>query len=151
MIPSPILLTHLKSTRLNTQHDFIKQACDGHALHPSIPKESILNVADVATGTGVWLQDVASQLSAIPSPNGQKRHFHGFDIQDAQFPVKCSESMAFSVQNVSCQFSVQHSFSRECPKLRQSSRSSNRFQKRSKGNTMLSRSDFYFMVLRRMR
>jgi SAM-dependent methyltransferase len=85
---------------LNNQHEFIKAACDGHVLPPSVPKESILNVADIACGTGIWLQDVASELSVIPTSNGQKRHFHGFDISDAQFPANRAEGMNFSIHDV---------------------------------------------------
>jgi SAM-dependent methyltransferase len=92
--------THLILIRLNNQHEFIKAACDGHVLLPPTPKESILNVADIACGTGIWLQDVASELSIIPTSNGQKRHFHGFDISDAQFPAKRGENMDFSIHDV---------------------------------------------------
>jgi hypothetical protein len=94
--------THLTLCRLNTQHEFIKAACDDYLLLGSIPREQILNVADVACGTGIWLRDVESELSAIPTAHSQERHFHGFDISDAQFPAasNCSESMYFSVHDV---------------------------------------------------
>jgi ubiquinone/menaquinone biosynthesis C-methylase UbiE len=52
----------------------------GYLLHPSIacklPKEA--RIADVATGTGVWLKDVASS-----SPSTHT--FHGYDISPEQF------------------------------------------------------------------
>lgn len=59
-----------------------------------------MNVADIACGTGIWLKDVASELSVTPTSNGRKRHFHGFDISNAQFPAEHPENMKFSIHDV---------------------------------------------------
>lgn len=52
----------------------------GYSLHPSIASRLPANarVADVATGTGIWLKDLASI-----SPSTQT--FHGYDISSEQF------------------------------------------------------------------
>lgn len=57
-------------------------------------------MADVGAGTGIWLRDVASQLSTIPTLKGEPRSFHGFDISDAQFPVNPPSNMRFTVQDI---------------------------------------------------
>ncbi|KAJ8108897.1 hypothetical protein ONZ43_g6286 [Nemania bipapillata] len=61
------------SARLTAQHYLWKDLL-GYLVHPDIPTRSAdLKVADVATGNGIWLHDLASH--AIPSAE-----FHGFDI-----------------------------------------------------------------------
>ncbi|KAJ5661902.1 Methyltransferase type 12 [Penicillium maclennaniae] len=69
-----------ETTRLNNQHRFLV-AISGDIIHPSIPIDTITAVADVGTGTGIWLADLAKRL-----PNAQSVYLHGFDISDAQFP-----------------------------------------------------------------
>jgi hypothetical protein len=67
------------SARLNLQHAQHKQ-CLSYLLHPSIPslKEG-MRIADVATGTGIWLLDLATEAP-------EHCTFEGWDISDAQFP-----------------------------------------------------------------
>jgi hypothetical protein len=65
------------SARLNLQHFLITQA-KGYLLHPSTPIKPGMRVADIATGTGVWLLDVADQLPDC--------ELEGWDISDEQFP-----------------------------------------------------------------
>jgi ubiquinone/menaquinone biosynthesis C-methylase UbiE len=52
----------------------------GYSLHPSIASKLPANatIADVATGTGIWLKDLAS---VSPSTHT----FHGYDISSEQF------------------------------------------------------------------
>lgn len=38
--------------RLNKQYVFFKELTGGSPLHPSIPKDGLFAVADIATGTG---------------------------------------------------------------------------------------------------
>ena len=71
-----------ESQRLNAQHDFFVSLSHGHLVHPSIPCKGLRAVADVGTGTGVWLRDVAAS-SAFSS---RKTEFVGFDISSQQFP-----------------------------------------------------------------
>ncbi|KAL4895020.1 hypothetical protein BDV59DRAFT_159117 [Aspergillus ambiguus] len=70
-----------ESARLNKQHEFLVDLIGGHPIHPSIPTENITAVADVATGTGIWLSSLPKSL---PSPNDL--YLHGFDISTTQFP-----------------------------------------------------------------
>lgn len=70
------------SARLNLQHYQHKQ-CLSYLLHPSIPMREGIRIADVATGTGVWLLDLATSSPANCT-------FEGWDISDAQFPHKSS-------------------------------------------------------------
>lgn len=53
----------------------------GCNIHPSIPTEKPnLRIADVATGTAIWLLDLAQILPV-------ETQFVGFDISDKQFPA----------------------------------------------------------------
>ena len=58
----------------------------GCNIHPSIPipntGTSSLRIADVATGTAIWLLDLASTL-----PSSSTTEFYGFDISTKQFPA----------------------------------------------------------------
>ncbi|KAJ5834674.1 S-adenosyl-L-methionine-dependent methyltransferase [Penicillium robsamsonii] len=67
------------STRLNLQHYIWKESM-GYILHPSIslPNSDVF-IADIGTGTGIWLHDLSRQF-----PNAQ---FHGFDISGEQYPA----------------------------------------------------------------
>ncbi|KAJ5124451.1 S-adenosyl-L-methionine-dependent methyltransferase [Penicillium bovifimosum] len=69
----------LASTRLNLQHYIWKESM-GYVLHPSIKlPDSDVFIADIGTGTGIWLHDLSRQF-----PNAQ---FHGFDISEEQYPA----------------------------------------------------------------
>jgi len=70
-----------ESARLIAQHDWLKKLV-GCNVHPSIPTDTKpdLRVADVATGTAIWLLDLAQMLS----PEAQ---LYGFDISGKQFPA----------------------------------------------------------------
>lgn len=69
-----------ESNRLNLQHK-IYIANAGFLLHPRIaaalPEKA--NIAEVGTGTGAWLKDLAAEASSSWT-------YTGFDISDAQFP-----------------------------------------------------------------
>lgn len=74
-----------ESSRLDLQHDaYVKIV--GYVLHPRIAAALPENarVADVGTGTGIWLRDLARGCPSTWS-------FHGFDISDAQFPKNGTE------------------------------------------------------------
>jgi hypothetical protein len=70
------------SARLNLQHYQHTQVLT-YLLHPSIKKAlpSKAIIGDIATGTGIWLLDLASELEG----KGEYE-FEGWDISDAQFP-----------------------------------------------------------------
>ena len=48
----------------------------GHSkiLHPSVPCKNILAVADMGTGTGIWLTDMAEELQT------HKQHATNLDL-----------------------------------------------------------------------
>ncbi|PLB40463.1 class I SAM-dependent methyltransferase [Aspergillus candidus] len=74
-----------EAERLNQQHNLLFRVLGQRLLPSSIPLEKVHSVADVGTGTGIWLQSLASQAPQL-SPNYDQRYYHGFDIGDAQFP-----------------------------------------------------------------
>ncbi len=75
-----------ESKRLNAQHEFMVSLSGEHLIHTSIPHKGLWAVADVATGTGVWLRDVAACPEFSSQVNGKKTEFVGFDISPEQFP-----------------------------------------------------------------
>ncbi|KAL9118055.1 MAG: hypothetical protein Q9187_005404 [Circinaria calcarea] len=67
--------------RLNLQHFFWKDQL-GYNLHPSIPTSNPeIKIADVGTGTGIWLLELARDLSS-------SAQLDGFDIDLSQSPPK---------------------------------------------------------------
>ncbi|TVY85588.1 Methyltransferase trt5 [Lachnellula suecica] len=69
------------SARLNAQH-YIWKDQFGYLLHPSIPQRSgALAIADVGTGTGIWILDLARDLPTSTT-------LDGFDISLTQCPPK---------------------------------------------------------------
>lgn len=66
------------TTRLNAQFWLWKHEL-GFNIHPSIPRpSSSACIADVATGTGIWMLDASRELP--------DRQFYGFDISLQQCP-----------------------------------------------------------------
>lgn len=49
---SKVLIRRVKTFRLNDQHRLLTKVTENTLIHPSIPKENLLSVADIATGTG---------------------------------------------------------------------------------------------------
>ncbi|KAI1128253.1 hypothetical protein F5Y10DRAFT_240890 [Nemania abortiva] len=102
--------SYLSASRLNLQHFMWKDA-QGFLLHPTVQsalrrrqesgqnenKESI-SVADLATGTGIWLFD----LIKSPEVSGLNIQYHGFDISRALFPHKSwlPNSIVLSTSNL---------------------------------------------------
>lgn len=72
-----------ESSRLEEQHEFLKALANGHLIHPCIPTVTIRAIADVGTGTGVWLRDVAQ---ALENHRHSDTELLGFDISSEQFP-----------------------------------------------------------------
>ncbi|KAL3440680.1 S-adenosyl-L-methionine-dependent methyltransferase [Aspergillus insuetus] len=93
-----------ESKRLNEQHRLLIEIVDG-AIGSSIPLDQISSVADVATGTGVWLWDAQQALGK--AADGSARYFHGFDISSAQFPT-ASNGIELSVHDVLTPFPQEH-------------------------------------------
>ena len=77
--------------RLNSQHAFLHQLAHGQFVHSSIPRSDIHSVADVGTGTGIWLQELAASNTfncdeAFLGKQIGGFEYVGFDISAAQFP-----------------------------------------------------------------
>lgn len=83
MSPIQNILSTNSPSRLNKQHSLFTQSFR-FLLHPRIPinyndAKLSLEIADIATGTGIWAIETAKIL---PS----KCQIDGFDISDKQFP-----------------------------------------------------------------
>lgn len=69
-----------ETARLIDQHDWLKKLL-GCNVHPSISTNKPgIRIADVATGTAIWLLDLAKTLPA-------DAQLYGFDISAVQFPA----------------------------------------------------------------
>jgi len=88
--------------RLNQQSNVIKAVRDGHVLDPAIPKQNISRIADIATGTGIWLRDVATELAV----GGYRSPLEmvGFDISPDQFPESYVPETKFVVWDMNASF-----------------------------------------------
>ncbi|KAL5360454.1 hypothetical protein BJX96DRAFT_175311 [Aspergillus floccosus] len=97
-----------ESARLNTQHGFLVNLIGGHPIHPSIPTDNITAVADVGTGTGVWLASLPDYLRSYNAP----LYLHGFDISSSQFPfykdITPTSELYLSVQDARLRFPEEH-------------------------------------------
>ncbi|KAL3464880.1 hypothetical protein BJX64DRAFT_253896 [Aspergillus heterothallicus] len=92
----PLGRDEAESRRLNVQHKFLLDVVDG-VIDRNVPLHKISAVADVATGTGIWLWDAKHVLDE--NAGKSDRYFHGFDISSAQFPPT-PQSIHLSVQDV---------------------------------------------------
>lgn len=96
-----------ESRRLDTQHEFLRALAHGELIHPSVPHERLRAVADVATGTGVWLRETLRELTFGQSdPRGVD--FVGFDISPSQFPDEKVPGIEFFVHDVTESFPHQY-------------------------------------------
>lgn len=94
----------VESSRLETQHEFLKALAHGHLIPPCIPTLSLRAIADVGTGTGVWLKDVAQALDHHQHP---ELEFLGFDISPKQFPSQ-KDRLKFVVHDMTKPFDKRH-------------------------------------------
>ncbi|KAL6892006.1 S-adenosyl-L-methionine-dependent methyltransferase [Trichoderma evansii] len=65
-----------------TQH-LLFNIHNGYTIDPEIPITPDTKIADMGTGTGIWLLDVAEQVPSTVQ-------LDGFDISDKQFPHKAN-------------------------------------------------------------
>ena len=72
--------------RLNIQHDVIKNAVlGGQLIHDRIPLAEIQSaIADIGSGTGIWLDDVARSCFK-DMDNNRRLELIGFDISTDAF------------------------------------------------------------------
>jgi len=85
-----------ESRRLDAQHHFSRELAHGHLVQPSVPHSGLRSIADVGTGTGIWLRELAQELV---TPIGQIE-FTGFDISAQQFPKVNIQGVGFIVHSV---------------------------------------------------
>jgi len=91
---SNYLFTHTKSenerTRLNDQHRWIKRCvCDNRLIYDrTLQIKDGSNVLDAATGTGIWLTDLANQIPADVE-------LYGIDLATQFFPEDHPKNMHF--------------------------------------------------------
>lgn len=85
-----------ESKRLDAQHNFMRQLAHGSLVQPSIPRSDIRAIADVATGTGIWLREAAQELAT----SKEQIVLTGFDISAQQFPKDNTQALDFVVHNV---------------------------------------------------
>ncbi|KAH7319071.1 hypothetical protein BKA65DRAFT_482595 [Rhexocercosporidium sp. MPI-PUGE-AT-0058] len=95
-------------TSLNIQHSFINTFGPPEQIHPSIPKDRIVRIADIATGTGIWLQDLSTILSKTPASSNAPRQYVGFDISHDFFPKEHSDDFSYVQHNVLRSFPDEH-------------------------------------------
>lgn len=88
-----------EAERLRVQHEYML-SCQGYYLHPDIPPLSAdTKVADVCTGTAIFLKDLAA---ANP-----KAEYHGFDISDSMFPSDLPSNIHLHLTDVKQPFEKQ--------------------------------------------
>ncbi len=94
-----------ESNRLDWQHLWAKGIAGNHLIHPSIPLRSVRAVADVATGTGVWIRDLAATW---PATGVKLPEFFGFDISSDQFPQNGAADIQFRMHDATLPFSEEY-------------------------------------------
>ena len=85
-----------ESIRLDAQHHFMRQLAHGSLVQSSIPRSNLRAIADVATGTGIWLREAAQELNT----SKEEIDFTGFDISAQQFPKDDIHGVNFVVHSV---------------------------------------------------
>ncbi|KAF5013031.1 hypothetical protein FDECE_925 [Fusarium decemcellulare] len=68
------------SLRLDAQH-LLWRLHNGYALHPGINKTDHMSIADIGTGTGIWLFDLAQELPKTAT-------LHGYDTSVNRYPSR---------------------------------------------------------------
>ncbi|RAQ78275.1 hypothetical protein COH21_012898 [Aspergillus flavus] len=81
------------SVRLDAQH-LLWRLHTGYILHPRIHVTDNMKIAELGTGTGVWLFEGAKYLPTTAQ-------LDGFDISDEQFPLKeqCPPNLRFGIMD----------------------------------------------------
>ena len=85
-----------ESTRLDAQHYYMRHLARGNLVQPCVPRTNLRAIADVATGTGIWLREAAQELT---TSNGTIE-FTGFDISAQQFPKEDIHGVTFVEHDV---------------------------------------------------
>lgn len=120
--------------RLDQQSNLIRIIRDGCVLDPSIPKENVRRIADIATGTGyepqsifdtltqpcssqnwnwlllrIWLREVTTELASYGRYKGSPPYETvGFDISSDQFPAAPEPHSKFVVWDATTTFPAEY-------------------------------------------
>ncbi|KAL2865086.1 class I SAM-dependent methyltransferase [Aspergillus lucknowensis] len=106
----PLARDEAETTRLNDQHRCLVDIAGG-LIDSTVPLENVSAVADVGTGSGIWLLEARDLLNERTA--NRARYYHGFDISAAQFPAPSARqqhgmNMNFSVHDILRPFPVEH-------------------------------------------
>ncbi|MCJ1392252.1 hypothetical protein MMC18_005119 [Xylographa bjoerkii] len=82
---------------LNAQSRFLRALCNGHLIHPSVPRDDLKAIADIGTGTGVWMEEVQQEFEATHA--GRNVQFTGFDVSETLFPCQNRPGQTFVVHD----------------------------------------------------
>ena len=95
-----------ESERLERQYDLLKHVFSGQLLHPSIPPlGEHFAVADIGTGTGAWLNDLAR---SFPRPAISRVRLVGFDISSHKYPSVNEERVDLVVHDITRRFPAEY-------------------------------------------
>ena len=95
-----------ESDCLERQHDLLKHVFSGQLLHPSIPPlGEHFAAADVGTGTGAWLNDLAR---SFPRPAASRVRLVGFDISSSNYPSVNEEKVDLVVHDFTRRFPAEY-------------------------------------------
>lgn len=91
-----------ESRRLDGQHDLMMDILSGQLLHQCIPPlQGHSAIADVGTGTGSWLIDIARSFGEV---SDKKIRFVGFDISSAKFRISDETGVEFVTHDMTTPF-----------------------------------------------
>ncbi|TFK38141.1 S-adenosyl-L-methionine-dependent methyltransferase, partial [Crucibulum laeve] len=83
----------LERERLELQHHLLERIFDGKLLHAPVALDGELEVLETGTGTGIWLLQLASQVSPSVS-------LTGLDIENRLFPINPPNNITLSTGSV---------------------------------------------------
>ena len=87
----------------DSQHEYMRDLGHGHLIHPAINTANIRAIADIGTGTGIWLRDTAQQLAESRSNDGAIEYV-GFDISSQQFSKQNPPNLELVVHDIASPF-----------------------------------------------
>ena len=93
-----------EAERLDAQSRFLRACFHGHLIHPSIPRDGLHAIADIGTGTGIWMEEAQRELATTTTTTGPNMHFTGFDISGALFPRQPRPGQTFVVHDATHPF-----------------------------------------------
>ena len=95
-----------ESERLQRQYNLVKHVFSDQLLHPSIPPlGEHFAAADIGTGTGAWLNDLAR---SFPRPAASRVRLVGFDISSSKYPSVNEERVDLVVHDITKRFSAEY-------------------------------------------